>query len=66
VVGTVKFEARIRKLVENLSDLAILIEPLLTIRRVLREQIRERPNRRAPSCSAAFWPSFGTMTCAGV
>jgi transposase len=39
VVGTVKFEARIRKLVENLSDLAILIEPLLTVRRVLREQI---------------------------
>jgi transposase len=39
VVGTVKFEARIRKLVENLSDLAILIEPLLIVRRVLREQI---------------------------
>ena len=38
VVGTVKFEARIRKLVENLPDLAALIEPLLIVRRTLREQ----------------------------
>jgi transposase len=39
VVGTVKFEARIKELVENLPDLAILVEPLLVVRRVLREQI---------------------------
>ena len=39
VVGTVKFEARIKELVENLPDLAVLIEPLLIVRRVLREQI---------------------------
>jgi transposase len=39
MVGTVKFEARIKELVENLPDLAILVEPLLTVRRVLREQI---------------------------
>jgi len=39
VVGTVKFEARIRELVENLPDMAVLVEPLLTVRRVLREQI---------------------------
>ena len=39
VVGTVKFEARIKELVENLPDLAELIEPLLIVRRVLREQI---------------------------
>ena len=39
VVGTVKFEARIKELVENLPDLAILVEPLLIVRRVLREQI---------------------------
>jgi transposase len=38
VVGTVKFEARIRELVENLPDLAGLVEPLLMVRRVLREQ----------------------------
>jgi transposase len=38
MVGTVKFEARIKELVENLPDLAILVEPLLTVRRVLREQ----------------------------
>jgi transposase len=39
MVGTVKFEARIRKLVESLPDLAMLVEPLLIVRRVLREQI---------------------------
>src|SRR5512135_2285417 len=39
VVGTVKFEARIRELVENLPDLAVLVEPMLIVRRVLREQI---------------------------
>jgi len=38
VVGKVRFEARIRELVENLPDLAVLVEPLLTVRRVLREQ----------------------------
>jgi transposase len=38
VVRTVKFEARIRELVENLPDLAALIEPLLIVRRTLREQ----------------------------
>jgi transposase len=38
VVGTVRFEARIRELVENLPDLAALIEPLLIVRRALREQ----------------------------
>ena len=39
MAGTVKFEARIRELVENLPDLAALVEPLLLVRRVLREQI---------------------------
>jgi hypothetical protein len=29
MVGTVKFEGRIKELVENLPDLAILVEPLL-------------------------------------
>src|SRR5678809_1815017 len=38
MVGTVKFEARIRELVENLPDLAALVEPLLIVRRTLREQ----------------------------
>ena len=38
MVGTVKFEARIKELVENLPDLT-LVEPLLIVRRVLREQI---------------------------
>ena len=39
VVGTVKFETRIKELVENLPDLAVLVEPLLIVRRALREQI---------------------------
>jgi transposase len=39
MVGTVKFEARIKELVENLPDLAMLVEPLLVVRRALREQI---------------------------
>jgi transposase len=39
IVGTVKFEARIRELIEDLPDLAVLVEPLLVVRRVLREQL---------------------------
>ena len=39
VVGALKFEARIRQLVETLPDLAELVEPLLIVRRTLREQI---------------------------
>jgi transposase len=38
MVGTVKFEARIRERVANLPDLAALVEPVLLARRVLREQ----------------------------
>jgi len=39
VVGTVKFEARIKELVEKVPDLVMLVEPLLIVRRTLREQI---------------------------
>jgi transposase len=39
MIGTVKFEARIKELVENLPDLAMLVEPLLIVRRALREQL---------------------------
>jgi transposase len=39
MIGKVRFEARIKELVENLPDLAMLVEPLLIVRRVLREQI---------------------------
>jgi transposase len=38
IVGKLKFEARIKQLVENLPDLVLLVEPLLVVRRVLREQ----------------------------
>jgi transposase len=37
MVGTAKFEARIKELIENLPDLAVLIEPLIVVRRALRE-----------------------------
>jgi transposase len=39
IAGKAKFEARIKELVENYPDLAVLVEPLLIVRRVLREQI---------------------------
>ena len=39
VVGTVKFETRIEELVENIPDLVALVEPMLVVRRVLRQQI---------------------------
>jgi len=38
-VGTVKFEARIKELVANFPDVAVLVEPLLVVRPVLREQV---------------------------
>jgi transposase len=38
-VGQVKFEARIQELVETFPELAALVEPLLMVRRALREQI---------------------------
>ena len=39
MIGPVKYEMRIRELVENLPDLAVLVEPLLIVRRVIREQL---------------------------
>src|SRR5947207_5277524 len=39
MAGATKFEGRIKDLIENLPDLAVLVEPLLVVRRVLREQI---------------------------
>jgi transposase len=39
VAGAVKFEARIKELVADIPDLVGMVEPLLIVRRVLREQI---------------------------
>src|ERR1041385_8681499 len=39
IAGWTRFEPRIEELVEDVPDLAVLIEPLLVVRRVLREQI---------------------------
>jgi transposase len=38
VIGQARFEARIRELVEGLPRLAAIVEPLLTIRRVMRQE----------------------------
>ena len=57
MVGKVKFEGHIKELVENLPDLAELVEPLLIVRRALCEH--------SSSCIAAYWPSCGMMRCAG-
>jgi transposase len=51
VAGTAKFEASIKELVENLPDLAALVEPLLVVRRSL-------------SCTVACWPSSAMTRCA--
>src|ERR1700740_458703 len=45
MVGKVRFEARIQELVENFSDLAELVEPLLIVRRAPRAQIVMRDSR---------------------
>ena len=39
MVGTVRFEGRVQELVETIPDLAVLVEPMLVVRRALREQI---------------------------
>jgi len=39
MVGAARFEARIKELIQNLPDLAVLVEPLLVVRRVLRQQL---------------------------
>ena len=48
-----KFEARIKEPVENFADLVVLVEPLLAVRRVLREQIGV--------CTADCWLLSGMM-----
>jgi hypothetical protein len=53
MVGKVKFEARIKELVENIPDLAVLVEPLLIVRRVLREQSPSRTSALAVTQSRA-------------
>ena len=58
MVGKVKFEARIKELVENQPDLAELVEPLLIVLRALREQICVL-HRRLLAIVA------GMMRCAG-
>ena len=54
MVGAARFEARIKELIQNLPDLAVLVEPLLVVRRVASRAARppasplagSRPGRR--------------------
>jgi transposase len=39
IAGWTKFEARVEELLKDVPDLVVLVEPLLIVRRVLREQI---------------------------
>jgi transposase len=57
IVGKVKFEARIRELVENLPDLAVLVEPMLMSGGCY--------GNRSSSCIAVCWPLSGMTRCAG-
>jgi hypothetical protein len=59
ITGKVKFEARIKGLVENFRDLAVLVEPLLIVWHVLREHMVILHRR------LFCWPSSGMMKCAG-
>jgi transposase len=51
VVGTVKFEQRIKELVDNTADYSLSGGSFAS---------------RSASCTAACWPSSGMMPCAGV
>jgi hypothetical protein len=55
MVGTAKFEARIKELVENPADLAVLVEPLLGS--------AGRFASRLASCIAACWLLSEMMKC---
>ena len=57
MAGGTKFEARIKQLVENLPDLAVLVDHCLLS--------GGSSASRLLFCIAACWPSSGTMRCAG-
>ncbi len=58
VVGTVKFEGRIKELVENFPDLVALVEPLCLLS-------AGRCASRSASCIAMCWLLSGVMKCVG-
>ena len=64
VVSSIRYETRIRDLVEGFPRLAAIIEPLLTVRRVMRQQLAKLHklkrgelirSARTRSRSRAFW-----------
>ncbi len=61
IASKARFEARIAELVENFPDLAVLVEPLLVVRRVLCEQLGILHRRLlAPDDGSRCWPCRGT------
>ena len=58
IAGKTKFEARIKELVENLPDLAELVEGHCSLS-------GGHYASRSSSCIAVYWPSSGMMRCAG-
>ena len=57
IVGKLKFEARIKELVEN--------PPIWPSWSSRCSSFAECCASRSPCCTAACWPSSATMTCAG-
>jgi transposase len=57
MTGKVKFEMRIKELVYNQPDLGALVEPLLIVRRVLREQTAILHRACLPSSEAMTFAS---------
>jgi hypothetical protein len=71
MAGKVKFEMRIEELVQNEPDLGGLVEPLLIVRRVLREQTvilhrRQQETRGLPDGTKQvfFCRGFSKKACA--
>ena len=70
IVGKVKFEARTKELVATFPNLAALVEPLLIVRRALREQIvilhrRLLPTRERTRCAGTWRGARATHFTSG-
>ncbi len=58
IVGRTKFEARIEELVENIPDLAALVEPLLVVRRSRDKWTMLKTRTMLAPHLARVWPSL--------
>src|SRR6202035_447994 len=53
IISTAGYDARIRYLVESFPQLAAIVEPLLTVRRVMR-QLQLRPSNNSRSIGRSY------------